>query len=254
MLLYILPTFMLLRDRLEREGNFLFKYRGLLPILFLLGECGFLVYSSENTSTSLFYQIFYFSVGLVGLAIRIFVVGYSPADTSGRNTLEGQKAASLNTTGAYSLVRNPLYVGNFFLWLSVALFTQNFLFLLLFICTYWLYYERIILAEEAFLQTKFKEDYNQWAIRIPAFIPQFTRYISPTLSFSWKKVVKKEKNGLVALFALFFLLDCLQKYRLNPSFQPIDSPWALPFLISAVLYFFLKYIKRFTNWLEEQGR
>jgi protein-S-isoprenylcysteine O-methyltransferase Ste14 len=245
---------MLLRDRLEYEGNFLFKYRGLLPILFLLGECGFLIFSEEKITTSFFSQISYFSVGLAGLAIRIFVVGYSPADTSGRNTLEGQKAASLNTTGAYSLVRNPLYVGNFFLWLSVALFTQSFLFLLLFTCIYWIYYERIILAEEAFLQTKFKESYTQWATCVPAFIPQFTRYISPTLSFSWKKVIKKEKNGFAALFTLFFFLDSLQKYHLNSSFQPTDSPWSLPFLISAVLYFSLKYIKRFTNWLEEEGR
>ena len=245
---------MLLRDRLIHEGNFLFKYRGLLPILFLLGECAFLISSTNRISSPFFSQMSYLTVGLTGLAIRVFVVGYSPADTSGRNTLEGQKAASLTTTGAYSLVRNPLYLGNFFLWLSIALFTENLLFILIFSCSYWIYYERIILAEEDFLQTKFKENYTQWAARTPAFIPLFTGYTSPALSFSWKKVVKKEKNGFVALFTLFFLLDYLQKYRVNPFLQPTDSIWFLPFLVSAILYFFLKYIKRFTHLLEEDGR
>lgn len=245
---------MLLRDRLVDEGNFLFKYRGLLPILFLFGECAFLIFSPERILSSYFSQMSYLAIGLSGLAIRVFVVGYSPADTSGRNTLEGQKAASLTTTGAYSLVRNPLYLGNFFLWLSIALFTENLLFTLVFSCIYWLYYERIILAEEAFLQAKFKEIYIQWAERTPAFIPLFTGYIPPTIPFSWKKVVKKEKNGLAALFCLFFLLDCLQKYCLNPSFQPTDSVWSIPFFVSAIFYFLLKYIKRFTQLLEETSR
>lgn len=245
---------MLLHDQLQREGAFLFKYRGLLPIGFLLGECVFLFFTTDKPHTSLLSQLIFFAIGLVGLGIRIFVVGYSPADTSGRNTLEGQKAASLTTTGAYSLVRNPLYVGNFLLWLSVALFTQNVLFVLLFISIYWLYYERIILTEEAFLFHKFNEKYVQWAQQVPAFIPTFSKYLAPTLKFSWKKVIKKEKNGLAALFSLFFLLDCLQRYTLDASFSPLDSPWAIPFFMHLALYFLLKIIKHKTRWLEEEGR
>ncbi|MGC9453013.1 MAG: methyltransferase family protein, partial [Oceanipulchritudo sp.] len=44
--------------------------------------------------------------------------------TSGRNTKQ-QVAYSLNTTGFYSVVRNPLYLGNFFMYLGIALFTHH---------------------------------------------------------------------------------------------------------------------------------
>ncbi|MGB8874133.1 MAG: hypothetical protein WCC75_12145, partial [Desulfobaccales bacterium] len=45
--------------------------------------------------------------------------GLPPRGTSGRNT-QGQVAETLNTTGIYSLVRNPLYLGNFLIWLGLS--------------------------------------------------------------------------------------------------------------------------------------
>ena len=59
-----------------------------------------------------------------GLGIRVFTVGFTPKNTSGRNTAE-QIADVLNTSGIYSMVRHPLYVGNFFMWLGIGLLTQN---------------------------------------------------------------------------------------------------------------------------------
>ena len=50
-------------------------------------------------------------------------MGFAPRGTSGRNTL-GQVAEVLNTSGMYSVVRNPLYLGNFVIWLGLALFIK----------------------------------------------------------------------------------------------------------------------------------
>ncbi|MEI3590430.1 MAG: hypothetical protein V8Q44_05920 [Alistipes ihumii] len=60
-------------------------------------------------------------VSLFGLAIRIRTAGHTPDRTSGRNTAEGQVADEPNTTGIYSMMRNPLYVGDLFKWPGIAL-------------------------------------------------------------------------------------------------------------------------------------
>jgi len=60
-------------------------------------------------------------------------------------------ASTLNTTGAYSLSRNPLYVGNYFMWAGVAMVTDSAWFVLLFSLAFWIYYERTVFAEEFFI-------------------------------------------------------------------------------------------------------
>lgn len=58
------------------------------------------------------------AVSLFGLLIRAVTIGFTPKGTSGRNTKEGQVAEVLNTKGIYSVVRHPLYLGNYFMWLG----------------------------------------------------------------------------------------------------------------------------------------
>ena len=125
--------------------------------------------------------------------IRIYTVGHTPVGTSGRNTA-GQVADSLNTTGIYSVVRHPLYLGNFLMWLGIALLTCNIGFVTAFILGYWIYYERIMYAEEQFLRRKFGDTYLHWAEQTPAFLSRFNRFKPSGLPFSWKKVAKKKKT------------------------------------------------------------
>ncbi len=98
-------------------------------------------------------------------------VGFAPKNTSGRNTAAGQMADELNVTGIYSIVRHPLYVGNFFMWLGPVLFLRSVWFTIVFCLVYWLYYERIMFAEEQFLRRKFGDAYDKWSEKVKAFIP-----------------------------------------------------------------------------------
>ena len=190
---------------------------------------------------------------LLGLLIRIYTVGHTPANTSGRNT-KTQVADTLNTTGIYSTVRHPLYVGNFFMWLGIAILTADLWFTVAFILAYYLYYERIMYAEEQFLTRKFGETYIQWAAAIPAFIPSFRSFVQPSVPFSWKKVLKKEKNGFFAIFVLFLLFNCWNNFVTTGSITPI-KPWILySTLVSGIIYFVLKFIKAGTKMLDEEGR
>jgi len=171
---------MALQEQLQRQGDYLFKYRGYLPIIFLVFALAvrghYMHYGSNNSavisSISAFMQSTAFYVGLFGIIVRLYTVGFTPKNTSGRNTSEGQIANVLNTTGLYSLTRNPLYVGNFFMWMGLVFYIGVIWFFLLFICMFWIYYERIVFAEEVFLRKKFKEPYLHWANKTAVFIPK----------------------------------------------------------------------------------
>ncbi len=250
---------MILLEKFEKQGIWLFKHRSFLPLIVLL--IGLLIYVNnelypgpvtlEDTVYESYYEFFCLSISLLGLVIRMLTVGYTPSNTSGRNTCE-QVADSLNTTGMYSMVRHPLYLGNFFMWLGPALLTGHFWFIISFCFFYWLYYERIMFAEEQFLKRKFGAIYTAWANVLPAFIPDFRKYKSPDLAFSWKKVLKKEKNGLFATFIVFVIFDiCGNLIKQSGRFNYF---LLAGLLITMLTYGVLKYLKMKTQIFDEPGR
>ena len=112
---------MALREELKIHGDFLFRYRSYFPLLLLVFGLGMFVLGrlTGDQDSSIAYQLWLedpaIFVSLLGLVIRIHAVGFSGKNTSGRNTDQGQIADELNTKGLYSIVRNPLYVGNYFM-------------------------------------------------------------------------------------------------------------------------------------------
>lgn len=158
---------MALQEELEMQGNWLFRRRSLLPLLILPAGIIALVFTIQMHGmlfTAVFsywhmYEYLCLALSLSGMFVRMYTVGHTPVGTSGRNTA-GQVADSLNTTGIYSVVRHPLYLGNFLMWLGIALLTCSVGFIATFVFAYWLYYERIMYAEEQFLRRKFGDTYR----------------------------------------------------------------------------------------------
>ena len=115
-----------LRKKFENTGNWLFRWRSYLPLIvigiFLLSLRGY-QYLGHSEKLDHLWEIFCLLISFFGLGIRVLTVGHTPKGTSGRNTKE-QVADTLNTTGMYSIVRNPLYFGNFFMGLGAALFAH----------------------------------------------------------------------------------------------------------------------------------
>lgn len=250
---------MALQEEIEAQGNFLFRHRSYFPLILLVIE--FLVffqteihkknYPIENPFINSYYKYICLLVSFFGLFIRIYTVGHTPANTSGRNTGE-QLADELNSTGIYSIVRHPLYLGNFFMWLGVAMLTENLWFNIAFVFIYWVYYERIMFAEEQFLRLKFGKTYTSWAERTPIFIPKFNQFVKPNLPFSLKKVLKQEKNALCAVFMLFFFLYASGQYIKN---EPIDDPFLFySSVFSILIYLVFKYLKKYSKIFDEVGR
>jgi len=247
---------MALVHEFENSGNWLFKRRSWLPLFFLAG--GLLMMFLGNRQAVIFDlrdEMIFLGVSILGEIIRILTVGYAPRNTSGRNTTAGQVADELNTTGIYSIVRHPLYVGNFFMWLGPVLFLRSVWFTVVFGLVYWLYYERIMFAEEQFLRRKFGEAYDNWSKGVKAFLPFRVKFIRPKLGFSPRNVLKREYNSFVNIFVVFAALDIFRNLLLkSPGTKFITPVWMWLLIGAAGIWLIVRSIHKFTRWLEVEGR
>ena len=231
-------------EELNKQGNILFNYRSFLPIPFMIIALLIYIYNIdlEQEEKSLIFETSCLLVGLLGQIIRAITIGYAPHGTSGRNTNK-QIADELNTKGMYSLVRNPLYLGNFFMWFSIVLFVDLIWLNLLYIICFWIYYERIIFAEENFLRKKYADLYLKWANNTPIFIPRLNGWKTPDMNFSLKNILKREYSGFFALFLCFSLLNIAEIYT-RYNLLKLDNFWAYALLISGGAALMLKIFKK----------
>ena len=245
---------MALVHELEKSGNWLFKRRSWLPVILVV--IGIIVMYLTNRQAIIFdlrTELLFLGISLLGEAIRIYTVGFVPGNTSGRNTAAGQIADELNTTGIYSVVRHPLYLGNFFMWLGPVLFIRSFVFTVIFVLIYWLYYERIIFAEEQFLRKKFGFIYDKWSESVKAVIPSFKRFTKPSLSFSFRNVLTREYNSFINIFLIFTLLDLFRNYFLSERIY-LTTAWIYISVPAGLIWVAVRIIDKKTKWLEAAGR
>lgn len=245
---------MALVHEMEASGNWLFKRRSWLPVILI--AAGILVMYLTNRQSILFNlrnELIFLGVSILGEIIRILAVGFAPRGTLGRNTSEGQVAEELNMTGIYSVVRHPLYIGNFFMWLGPVLFMRNIEFDLFFLLVYWLYYERIIFAEEQFLRRKFGDVYDIWSQKVKAVLPSFGNFIKPSITFSFRNVVKREYHSFINVFLIFVILDLFRNYLLSQRIY-LTPMWVWISAPAALIWVAVRIIIMRTKWLEVEGR
>jgi protein-S-isoprenylcysteine O-methyltransferase Ste14 len=245
---------MALVHEFERSGNWLFKRRSWLPATFIV--LGLIVMYLTNRQAIIFSmteELIFLGVSLFGEAIRIYTVGYAPKNTSGRNTAAGQIADELNTTGIYSLVRHPLYVGNFFMWLGPVLFVRTPVFIVFFILIYWLYYERIMFAEEQFLRNKFGEAYDRYSEKVRAVLPRLRGFVKPALPFSFKSILRREYNSFVNIFIIFLLLDLFRNFFLSERIY-LTPMWIYIGIPAVLIWIIIRLIFKKTSLLNDDGR
>lgn len=246
-----------LRETLEKQGKWLFKWRSYLPLIFLpavfiaLRDAG-LLQQAEGDLIDDIREALCVIVSFTGLFVRCLIVGYAPSGTSGRNTRE-QRADALNTTGIYSIVRHPLYFGNFIICLGGILFIAVLWFDLLAIFAFWQYYMLIMFTEEEFLRKRFGGPYLKWAENTPAFFPRFgKKWSKPELPFSFKNVLRREYSTLFAIITSFTVIDVIEDFFANGKFT-FDLGWATFFAFGLIVYVILRALKKL-KVLDVEGR
>lgn len=244
---------MALVDSWEKQGNYLFKYRGQFPVLLFLIAVPFLHFTPKvDSNAQLIWNTVAVLICILGFVIRFYTIGTSPKGTSGRNT-KHQIADILNSTGIYSLLRHPLYLGNYLIWIGVTIFTYNLYFIIIVTLLFWLYYERIMLAEERFLERKFGNKYLHWSNSTPAFFPSFKFFKKSSIQFSVKSVLRREYSGVLATVIGFVFVDVVRLYISNNNIS-ISSNILQILIVTSIIVFILRSLKHYTNILEEKDR
>lgn len=253
---------MSLYDSMIKHGHTMFRLRSYLPLLIippLLIAMKESVYMEELVGDHVedVWVGLCFLLSVFGLYIRAYTVGHVPAGTSGRNT-QSQRAHKLNTTGMYSIVRNPLYLGNFIIILGVLLSIKVWWLVALGVLGFFIYMERIILAEEKFLSEKYGAEYNDWRAKTPAIWPNFKLWQKPELPFSMKTVLRREYPGMMAVGAVFFVTELITDLFFEGEnfieWLSDDFIWPAMFAIIMTAGLTLRHLKKNTDILKVEGR
>lgn len=150
------------------------------------------------------------AVAIAGALIRVITNGYAALGTSGKAKKEAQ-AAELNTTGPYSLVRNPLYVGRIVNFTGIAMLTGLWSYGLLIFFLAVLVYERISVYEEEFLRSKFGEAHAAWAKDVPLLLPRLHGWTAPKYPFWWRRMIWREYKKFFQLATALVLYDLARR-------------------------------------------
>lgn len=248
---------MALREELEKQGSWFFRWRSYLPLLIIpilliaLRNSEYLELVFGDTADNL-YEGLCIVISFLGLTIRCIIIGYVPEGTSGRNT-KGQEAKALNITGMYSILRHPLYFGNFIIFLGITLFVQVWWFILIAILAFFVYYERIIFAEEEFLRKQFGNLYLKYADKTPVFWPNFENWQQPSLPFSFRNVLRREHSGFFAIIASFTFLEIIGDLFVEGRLE-LNLGWIISFSVGLLIYLALVTLKKKTRLLHGEGR
>jgi protein-S-isoprenylcysteine O-methyltransferase Ste14 len=175
-------------------GKFLFKYRSFLPIPYFL----FLLIVLEFNCLNFFMGSF---IVLLGLLIRFFSQGFA-GDWMRSSEVE---AYYMLDEGVYSIMRNPLYLGNFFIGFGFTL-ASNFSLIFLFpfyLSIFFVYYYLIVREEENYLEKKFGERFIRYRGSTPAIFPNFKKW--KTGQFLGRNALRMEFSTYLTVGFIFIL-------------------------------------------------
>ncbi len=149
------------RSTSARIGAVLFRHRGWLPVPFLLVP----LLAWGRMSAALW------TVGAVLIAIgeAIRLGGVAAAGTVTRR--RSRVVQRLVTYGIFAWMRNPLYVGNFLIWMGFTVISGVLWFLPVAIVLFAVEYTLIVRYEEGVLESIFGEEYLAYKSRTPRWIP-----------------------------------------------------------------------------------
>jgi protein-S-isoprenylcysteine O-methyltransferase Ste14 len=130
-----------------------------VPAGFLLAPL--LILSARPTPRSLISGV---AISLIGLLIRAWASGYL------------KKNLELTTTGPYAHTRNPLYFGTFIMASGIAMSTNTWWFVALFVAFYLIIYVPVMMAEAETLIKLFPDEYASYRKQVPMFLPRLSPF------------------------------------------------------------------------------
>ncbi|MCJ7681603.1 MAG: isoprenylcysteine carboxylmethyltransferase family protein [Candidatus Aminicenantes bacterium] len=119
-----------------------------------------------------------------------------------------RKDTDLAVCGPYRFTRNPLYLGNFLLGVSIAVGSHSLWVAAVFAVYFLIFYPVAIHVEKKKMEQIFPEEYRIYAQRVPIFFPRL--FPAPRIGnspFSLKRYsTNKEQRALVGTFLFWTVL------------------------------------------------
>lgn len=218
-------------------GRALFRLRSLTPVP-VIALCAWALWSNHGevglggATVDLALEVVGLTLAMAGQTLRFVVLGRVPEGTSGQNL--SIQASTLNTTGPYAYVRNPLYVGNLGIVLGLCCIAHHPLVYVATLGFFFGEYFFIIRAEEDFLRSKFGAAFDDFVAKVPRWIPRLTPASAGALragGFDWKRALKKEVNPFTAWVLGVVALVGFERYARGQ----LTNELGLSLLISTVV-------------------
>lgn len=135
--------------------------------------------------------------------------------------IAGTKNGELASTGPYSVMRNPLYLGNFTGVVGFGFAVEQPWLALAFGAAFVLLYPAVVLKEEAHLAALFGERFAEYRARVPRWLPDWSLYREPeALTVSPRHVRKAILDAMWFLwaFGLWEFIEQLHATGILPSY------------------------------------
>jgi len=229
------------------SGNFFFRVRnGLFPLifvgLFLVTRPG--SFFGNPTLGRIVIGIG-IATALAGQFFRLAVIGFAYILRGGK---DGRIYANdLVVRGFYAHCRNPMYVGNFLIAVGMCLIYGSLWVFVLVVPFFAFVYLSIVVAEEEYLFKKFGRQYEEYAMRVNRFVPNFhgIRESLAEFRFDWKKALRSEYGTIFGLLSGMILLNLWRTYYFHGLEARREEIFlALLFIPAVLFYAVVRYLKK----------
>lgn len=196
-----------LDDTRLRLGEWLFKKRDYTPVPLIAAALVLMyVYGIRPDQRSVLAGAVFI---VLGELVRFWGVSYIGPVSRTRTRATG----SLQDSGPYSVVRNPLYVGNFFLSLGLVIVSNIWYLVPVYVFLFGFQYHYIVQWEEWNLRGKFGAEYENYCQQVPRWVPKLTQYRGGR--HDWMKALKSERWTILAIVAVSTILAAVKLGLLN---------------------------------------
>lgn len=236
-------------------GNFFFKYRNWIFILFY---AALFIPSWPLFSPTVFgscYYIWPISMGLLitclGQLIRGLTIGLAYIVRGGK---EGKPyAEGLVTDGIFNHCRNPLYVGNILMLLGVGILANSLFYVGIMIPVFLFIYQAIVLAEENFLRGNFGSGFDTYCSKVNRWFPNVVGLGNTfsSMQFNWKRWILKEHTTQFIWLIGITLLLLFNYPHLTGHSEANRNLWAGIILgVLLLIYVLIRYLKKTGRFTE----
>lgn len=238
-------------------GNFFFKYRNWIFILFY---AALFIPSPRLFFYNTFGEKYYYGPIFIGLLITIsgqlirgLTIGLAYIKRGGKD--KKPYADGLVTEGIFNHCRNPLYVGNILMLLGVGILANSLIYVAIVIPVFLFIYQAIVLAEEHYLRNKFGLGYEAYCKDVNRWWPKLSG-IGQTMSsmkFNWRRwIINEHSTQFIWLtgITLVLLFSYPELTNHDESHRNILAAFLVVFL--GIVYLMVRFLRK-TGRLRDTG-